>query len=144
MNWRWRKTLPPKGFNLSQLVSIYTKELSGVIWSRKYQQYLPVYQIYEDVMNALHMKNTEGVDVFKSVREKILGKDWFKSAPQEYWDALMLMDLGYDYDEWHQKSLTTRAKIIAVRYLKNMVDIITTYYEEMDERQRKNAEKKNA
>lgn len=130
-------------FSLPQLINFSIKELAGAIWSRKHQTYLPVYQVYEDVMNALHLKNSEGADVFKELREKILGKDYFKSAPQDYWDILLVMDLGYDLDQWDTKSTQTKARIIAARYLKNMIDIITTYYSEMEERAKRNAEKKN-
>lgn len=130
-------------FSLPQLINFSIKELAGAIWSRKHQTYLPVYEVYEDVMNALHLKNSEGADVFKELREKILGKDYFKSAPQDYWDILLVMDLGYDLDQWDTKSTQTKARIIAARYLKNMIDIITTYYSEMEERAKRNAEKKN-
>lgn len=129
-------------FAQNQLLNIYIKEFSGLIWSRKHKQHLPVYQVYEDVMKVLYFVNDEGTEIYKSAREKILGKEYLKSAPPEYWEVLGAIDMGYSLEEWDTMSLRNRARILASRYVKNMVEIITAYYEEMEERLKKLNDKK--
>lgn len=130
------------GFVLNQLVEIYIKELSGLILSRKHKEHLPVYQVYEDVMNMLYYKNDEGKEIYKPVREKILGKEYLRSAPSEYWDILSSIDLGYELNDWDTMPLRNKARIMAARHVKNMIEIITAYYEEMEERLKKLNDKK--
>ena len=137
MNSRLNQKPTRTDFNLNQLINIYIQEYSGVILSRKHREYLPVFQVYADVMEMLYRKNDEGVEVFKSVREKIIGKEYLKSAPSEYWDVLTALDLGYELDDWFALSIETKAKITAARYVKNMIDVIERYYDEMDERLKK-------
>lgn len=106
------------------------------MWSRKHSMGIPVWEVYQDVMNILYYVNDQGTEVFKSAREKILGKEYLKSAPGEYWDILTALDLGFDLDEWDSMELDKKARIIAARHIKNMIEIIERYYDEMDERKK--------
>lgn len=85
----------------------------------------------------LYYKNSDDVEIYKPLREKLLGKEYLKSAPGEYWDMLVMFDLGYSLDTWDNLSFQDKAKILSARYVKNMIDIITSYYEEMEERLKK-------
>lgn len=85
-------------------------------------------------MNALNLKDFEGNDVMKPVREKLLGKSALDKAPQMYWDTLLYLELGYMPQQWREMSLWDKATIIAARVVKNMIDIINAYYDEMEER----------
>lgn len=68
-----------------------------------------------------------------------MGKEYLKSAPSEYWDILGALDLGFSLEAWETMDFQYKAKILATRYVKNMIDLIIAYYDEMDERVKNNA-----
>lgn len=130
------------GFHLYELVDLLIIEYAGIAWSRKQKKNLPVWQVYDHITKYLNTP-VGGQDIWKSMREQLHGKTSLAQAPREYWNILMLFDMGYTLKEWDDMSVWNRARIIAIRYLKNMVETIDEYYRLMEERNKKLHEKKD-
>lgn len=98
--------------------------------------------MYDDVITFLNSTKDTNEDTWKSLRDKILNeKSSLAKAPQEYWNILMVFDLGYTLREWDELPIQDQARCIAVRYLKNMADVLDAYYEEMEDRRKRQFEK---
>lgn len=73
-------------------------------------------------------------------RKQVLGDSCFKSAPSEYHEINLICELKMSPETWENLSLEHKAKIMAVHYLKNMVDTIDAHYKAQKENRKKNAE----
>lgn len=98
-----------------------------------------------DVMAILNFKDDreEIQNLVNEYREKILGKTALKSAPPEYWEISLCIEIGIPLPDWNTYSLADKAKIMARTYLKNMVETIDAHYKAQDdeeERRRKEVE----
>jgi intergrase/recombinase len=71
-------------------------------------------------------------------REKIIGKTALQSAPQEYWDIGMVIEMRIPLSVWKAMPIDDRAKILAQHYLHNMIQVIDAHYKEQDEIMKKN------
>lgn len=76
-------------------------------------------------------------------REKVLGKTCLKYAPPGYWETGFILEHNIPINLWNTFSLDEKARLMAQRYLKNMVETIDRHYEEQDNA-KKRQEEKNA
>ena len=75
----------------------------------------------------------EQKDRAKQYKEKIIGKTALQSAPGEYFEIDMIIEMGIMPEAWRGMNLHDRAKILAQRYLKNMIEIVNSHYKEQDD-----------
>ena len=77
----------------------------------------------------------------KKHRERVLGKTALLDASTEYYDNLMVVEMGISLLEWRAYPLHDRAKIIACQHLKNMLAVVDAHYEALDDTMKKITEK---
>ena len=118
-----------RGFSLNELIDYYIWELSGLAWSDKHKQDIPIVYVYNDVMELLNKDD----DRAKKHKEKILGKTCLSSAPDKYWEVGAVIDMGISYIEWKLRlPIDDRAMILARRYIKGMIEIVDAHREEIE------------
>lgn len=66
-------------------------------------------------------------------KEKIFGKTSLKAAPKEYWDIGLLLELNISLAAWREYDIDDKARILAHRYIKNMIEVIDAHYREQEE-----------
>lgn len=79
-------------------------------------------------------------NIVKDYREKILGKNCIKYAPDRYWEIGLINELKISPMEWDSYSLDTQAQIMARQYLSNMVSLINAHYDAQDDNIKKQKE----
>jgi len=104
---------------------------------------LPITQVYTEIMAVLDGDNIPNdLDPFVADkmrrmaydrRKKILGSTSLKSAPEEFYLLNEIRDMKISLISWNKLDIHEKAKIIAHRRLKSMIEIIDAYYREQDD-----------
>lgn len=102
---------------------------------------LPTWKVYEEVSEILYPDKEstpkEQYDLKMKLRKEVLGESALRSAPGEYWDVGFLIEKGIPLSEWETWDIHHKAKVLAQRYVSNMVEVIDAYYRHQDREREK-------
>jgi hypothetical protein len=134
-------------FGIEELTDIYIEKLAPLIYSNKSKRNLSAQIVYKETIAAMDMMVKAYIDrgdeiKAKEYKEDILGKNVIVTAPSDYFDLALAIDIGIP-DRWDAMDLHTKARIRAQRYLSGMIDVIEKYRKNMEDRIKNNMAKPN-
>lgn len=90
--------------------------------------------LHDAYSNIMKLLNQDGDDRIAKLKRMIVGDTCLVDINPEYMEIGIALDLGISLETWNGKSDIEKAKIIAHRQTKSMVDIIDRYRDEMRQR----------
>lgn len=93
--------------------------------------------MYGHISQWVEKQVKEKGDMGKKYKVDLFGEDTIVEAPERYYDVALAVDLSIPLSQWDNLTLfplRDKAEIRAIRYLKNMVDVVERHYKMMDEK----------
>lgn len=120
-------------FSLNDLVWVYMQKYNAVVSSNKSEGngLTTLHDAYTNIMNLL---NRDDDDRIIKLKRMIVGDTCLVDIHPEYMEIGIAVDLGLSLEDWNKKDNIEKAKIIAHRQTKSMVDIVDRYRDEMRQR----------
>jgi hypothetical protein len=106
-------------------------------FSRSARKWRPLTIVYDEIAAFLdpdrEFDNSERKKSFEAMRKKIFGDHNTKDFPYAFSEMSLVKELNIPYSVWkNDYSVDDKARVYAVRAVRNMADVIDAYYREVD------------